>query len=59
MQELDKAFDKYVRFANNQKPAGTGLGLYITKLIVDAHGGNIKINSELQKGTTISFSIPE
>lgn len=58
IKELDKAFEKYVRLANNQKSAGTGLGLYITKLIVDAHGGNIKINSKLQQGTKISFDIP-
>ncbi|MBR1681189.1 HAMP domain-containing histidine kinase [bacterium] len=59
MRELDKAFDKYVRLANNQKSAGTGLGLYITKLIVDAHGGEINIESKPQKGTKISFNIPE
>lgn len=58
IKELDKVFDKYVRLANNQKSAGTGLGLYITKLIIDAHGGNIKINSKLQQGTKISFDIP-
>ncbi len=59
MHQLDKAFEKYVRLANNQKSAGTGLGLYITKLIIDAHGGNVSIKSELQKGTKISFDIPE
>lgn len=58
MQELDKAFEKYMRLANNQKSAGTGLGLYITKLIIDAHNGDIKIDSKLGKGTKISFSIP-
>lgn len=59
LQELDKAFEKYMRLANDQKSAGTGLGLYITKLIIDAHGGDIKIDSKLQKGTKISFTIPE
>ncbi len=58
IQELDKAFDKYVRLANNQKSVGTGLGLYITKLIIDAHGGKINIKSKLGKGTEISFEIP-
>lgn len=59
MQNLDKAFEKYVRFANNQKSSGTGLGLYITKLIIDAHNGNINIKSTPGKGTKISFCIPE
>ena len=59
IDKLDKAFDKYVRLANNQKSAGTGLGLYITKLIIDAHGGKINIKSEVGKGTEIYFEIPE
>lgn len=58
MQELDKAFEKYMRLANDQKSVGTGLGLYITKIIIDAHGGEIFINSELGKGTKISFYLP-
>ena len=58
IKDFDKAFEKYERLANNQKSAGTGLGLYITKLIVDAHNGNIKIKSKLKKGTIISFDIP-
>lgn len=59
LKKLDKVFDKYIRLTNNQKSAGTGLGLYITKLIIDAHNGNISIKSKPQKGTTITFYIPE
>lgn len=59
MKEFDRAFEKYVRLANEQKSAGTGLGLYITKIIIEAHGGNIQINSQLQKGTKITFDIPQ
>jgi signal transduction histidine kinase len=39
-------------------PAGTGLGLYITKGIVEAHGGTVSVESEINQGTTISFTIP-
>lgn len=37
---------------------GTGLGLYVVKGIVEAHGGSVSIESEENQGTTIFFSIP-
>lgn len=37
---------------------GTGLGLFIAKGIVEAHGGKITLQSEFNKGTTITFTIP-
>ncbi|MBF0253273.1 MAG: ATP-binding protein, partial [Candidatus Omnitrophica bacterium] len=40
------------------KEQGAGLGLYIVKSIVRAHGGNIDIESKLGKGTKISIKIP-
>lgn len=41
-----------------QPNPGTGLGLYITKGIIEAHGGSIYLNSEEGAGTTISFTLP-
>lgn len=38
--------------------AGTGLGLYIVKGMVEAHGGKIELESEVGKGTNISFTLP-
>ena len=38
--------------------SGTGLGLYICKHIIESHGGSITVESELQKGTTVCFTLP-
>ena len=55
-EHLPFIFDQFYR-ANrreDQKIKGTGLGLSIAKKIVDAHGGNIKVTSELDKGSTFT-----
>ncbi|HYK09047.1 MAG TPA: ATP-binding protein [Candidatus Eisenbacteria bacterium] len=42
----------------SQQSEGTGLGLYIAKGIVEAHGGNMYVNSSQETGTTIFFTLP-
>ncbi len=48
----------FERFPENKNPTGTGLGLYICKKIVEAHGGIIEINSNEGEGTTVRFCLP-
>jgi PAS domain S-box-containing protein len=58
-QQQDKIFEKYYRVdSKDTAPAGTGLGLHITKSIVDAHNGKIDVDSAPGQGTTITFRIP-
>jgi len=59
-EELNRLFTKYFR-ANNaavRSVQGTGLGLVITRSIVEMHGGQVMVESEYQKGSTFSFAIP-
>jgi signal transduction histidine kinase len=51
-------FSKFGQFNSAHGTNGTGLGLYIVKGIVEAHGGTVKLESEEGKGTTITFTLP-
>ncbi len=44
--------------AHARKHDGTGLGLYITRNLVEAHGGTIHLDSEIDEGTTITITFP-
>ncbi len=51
-------FVQYMSFAKKYKTIGSGLGLYITKRIVEAHGGDILLDSKVGYGTKISLILP-
>jgi len=51
-----KIFDPY--FTTKQGKSGTGLGLYITKKVVEDHSGSIKVESTPQVGTSFTIRLP-
>jgi len=57
IDRLVKPFEQ-VSEGSAQDNEGTGLGLALSKSLVELHGGNFKIESQLGKGTTIVFSLP-
>lgn len=58
--QLPRIFTKFFRGDNavRLQTAGTGLGLYVTKNIVEGHRGDIEVKSEEGKGTTFSLTLP-
>ncbi|MCL5733893.1 MAG: ATP-binding protein [Patescibacteria group bacterium] len=59
-EDLGKLFTKFFRAGNavETQTEGTGLGLYIAKNIVEAHGGKIWAESELNHGSVFYFTLP-
>lgn len=58
--DISKVFVKFTRLDNplSEKRGGTGLGLYLVKQIVELHGGEIKVNSKIGKGSQFTIELP-
>ncbi len=60
-EALERVFERFYRVdrARSREQGGTGLGLSIVKHIVQAHGGEVWVESELERGSTFFFSLPD
>ena len=57
-EALPRLFQRFSRLPGAEQVAGSGLGLYISKSIVEAHGGRIWVESQMGDGTSVTFTIP-
>ena len=59
-EEMDNIFEAYYRIPaeGEEQDAGTGLGLPLTRRLVEMHHGELTVESELGKGSTFTFTIP-
>ena len=57
-ENLDRVFERFERAVDKCEVSGLGLGLFITKQIVLAHAGHIRVESELGKGSTFTIQLP-
>jgi len=57
-EAMPRLFQRFYRVEASSSIGGSGLGLYISKQIIEAHGGRIWVESEPGKGSTFSFTLP-
>jgi signal transduction histidine kinase len=54
----DKVFERFERGNGRLSTSGLGLGLYISRQIAEAHGGRLSFESEVDKGSTFTVTLP-
>ncbi|AVQ33132.1 HAMP domain-containing protein [Staphylococcus muscae] len=60
-EHLERVFERFYKVdaARKRGKEGTGLGLFITRMIIEAHHGKINVSSEVGKGTTFTIKLPK
>ena len=57
--DLSKLFKRFSQGTSQKRSAGTGLGLYLSRQIIEAHNGKIWAESKVSEGSVFSFMIPD
>jgi signal transduction histidine kinase len=57
-KDLDRLFERYHRGSNVSGIVGTGLGLYLVKMVVDLHGGSVAVDSREGVGSRFTVRLP-
>lgn len=57
-EDVQRVFEQFVRVGERTRVPGLGLGLYITRQLVEAHGGTIAVESTLGEGSTFTVALP-
>ncbi len=57
-EELERIFGRFERAVSSREYGGLGLGLFLTKQIVEAHGGTIRVESQPGAGATFTVLLP-
>ena len=57
--DLSKLFKRFSQGTSQKRSAGTGLGLYLSRQIIEAHNGKIWVESKVSEGSVFSFMIPD
>lgn len=57
-EDIPHLFKRFSQGTSKKRSTGTGLGLYLSRQIVEAHGGKIWVESQLGKGSSFKFTIP-
>jgi len=57
-EDCSRLFKRFFQVKGSQSDRGVGLGLYITRLLVEAHGGRIWVESKIGQGSTFHFTLP-
>jgi len=57
-EAIPHLFERFYRANDTMARGGTGLGLYIAKQIIEAHGGHMWVESKVGEGSTFGFSLP-
>jgi two-component system NarL family sensor kinase len=57
-EELPHLFERFYQGASNRQATGSGLGLYLSRQIIEAHGGTIWAENQMPQGAVFGFRLP-